>query len=109
MQSSKIYRSGVHEYIKDAIIVPKKDVDTYRDIAHKYSDCGQLVMVGDSIANDINPALEAGWYAIHIPVEYRMYKDTEVVRHNEGKFFTVDNIKGVVDVIGSIFEGSERV
>jgi putative hydrolase of the HAD superfamily len=109
MQSSKIYRSGIHEYIKDSIIVPRKDVNTYLDIAHKYEDCGPLIMVGDSVGNDINPALEAGWYAIHIPVEYRMYKDVSVINSGEGRFFTVDNIKGVIDVVGSIFEGSERV
>jgi FMN phosphatase YigB (HAD superfamily) len=108
IQSSKIYRSGIHEYIKDVIIVPKKDVDTYLDIGGKYSEYKPIVMIGDSIGNDINPSLAAGWYAIHIPSD-ETWGNTQIAEHEQGKLFTVDNIKGVIDVLGNIFEGSERV
>ena len=108
MQSAKIYRSGIWEYIRDAFILPVKDKEAYKDIANRFPDNDKFIMVGNSIRNDINPALEAGWYAIHIPVDTWELEHAKIIEHEDGKFFTVENIKDVAGVVDSIYEGTER-
>jgi putative hydrolase of the HAD superfamily len=106
-QSAKIYRSGIWEYIKETIIVPEKNVDTYVDIANKYN--GPYIMIGNSMHSDINPALKAGWYAIHIPADTWSLDNAELVDCEEGKFHRVGNIKEVIEIVESIYGGAERM
>lgn len=53
----------------ELIIVPDKSTATYqRIIAERELDPNQCIMIGDKESADINPALNAGMHAYHIPV-----------------------------------------
>lgn len=106
-QSAKIYRSGIWEYIRESIIVPEKNIETYKNIAKEYNQ--PLIMIGNSMSSDINPALQAGWYTIHIPADTWELDNADLVEHKEGKFYRVENIKEVIDIVESIYGGAERV
>lgn len=68
VQMSKIERSGLARYFEAVHIVPEKGPDVLRDLLARYNlDPAWTWMVGNSPRSDINPALEAGIGAIHIP------------------------------------------
>lgn len=67
-QRLKIEASGLERYFRRAVIVPEKDVVTYRRlIAELELAPEQAWMVGNSPKSDINPALEAGMNAVFVP------------------------------------------
>lgn len=68
-QRHKLLRSGLAAFFSEIHVVSRKDVDTYRDTARSLGDpAGRaLCMIGNSMRSDVGPALEAGWYAIHVP------------------------------------------
>lgn len=104
IQSAKIYQSGIWEYINESIIVPEKNEETYRNIMKRFSDSSDFIMVSNSIQNDINPALKAGWHCIHIPTEKEELRHEQIISSEEDRCFKVENIKEVVQVVKDIFE-----
>lgn len=67
-QQSKLHRSGLAHFFSRTVIVSDKTTDEYRRLC---GDCGclphELLMVGNSFKSDIQPVLEIGGYAVHIP------------------------------------------
>ncbi len=67
-QQSKLHRSGLAHFFSRTVIVSDKTPDEYRRLC---SDCRclpqELLMVGNSFKSDIQPVLEIGGYAVHIP------------------------------------------
>jgi putative hydrolase of the HAD superfamily len=69
-QQMKIDRSGVAAHFDFTLIVPEKDIYSYRTaIAELGLITAQAWMIGNSPKSDINPALAAGLGAVHIPHE----------------------------------------
>ena len=67
-QESKLARSGLGHFFDRVHVVPEKDADVFRDLVAEYGlQPEQTWMVGNSPRSDINPALEAGIGAIHVP------------------------------------------
>lgn len=68
VQRDKVRRSGLASYFDAVHVVPEKGADVLRDLLRRYDlDPGRTWVVGDSPRSDINPALEVGVGAIHIP------------------------------------------
>lgn len=67
-QQSKLQRSGLAPFFVRTVIVSDKTPDEYRLLCE---DCrcqpNELLMVGNSFKSDIQPVLEIGGYAVHIP------------------------------------------
>jgi putative hydrolase of the HAD superfamily len=67
-QLEKVRRSGLEGFFERVFVVPKKEPDTYRNVARELRVTPTACcMVGNSLRSDIKPALEAGFCAIHIP------------------------------------------
>lgn len=61
-------RSGLGDYFGEVEILGRKTVGRYESIIRRHRiDPDRFVMVGDSVAADIEPALAAGARAVHIP------------------------------------------
>ena len=61
-------RSGLGEHFGEVEVLGRKTVGRYESIMRRHRiDADRFVMVGDSLAADIEPALIAGASAIHIP------------------------------------------
>ena len=64
-QTAKLERSGLSERFDTVVVLAHKDVAAYRQL---FKDLGvepdRFVMFGDSVANDIEPVLEAGGQAV---------------------------------------------
>lgn len=70
IQQYKIDSTKLGQYMNHVEILSAKTKQTYLDIIEKYKlTPSKTVMVGDSLRNDIIPALEAGLYAIQINAE----------------------------------------
>lgn len=64
-QTAKLERSGLAEHFDTVVVLGHKNAGAYRQL---FKDLGvesqRFVMFGDSVANDIEPVLEAGGHAV---------------------------------------------
>lgn len=81
-QTLKIERSGIAGLFRQLLIVPEKDVATYRRVIAELEIIAQHTwMVGNSPRSDINPALAAGLNAIFVPHPHTWHLEHEEVVH----------------------------
>lgn len=67
-QENKLRRSGLDKYFDDAVIVSDKTKKEYIKLCRRFDcDITNLMMVGNSFKSDIEPVLQLGGYAAHIP------------------------------------------
>ncbi len=68
VQEGKLARSGLGRFFDAVHVVPEKDAGVFRELVAVYGlEAEYTWMVGNSPRSDINPALEAGLGAVHIP------------------------------------------
>ncbi len=68
IQRDKVRRSGLEQYLEAIYVVPEKGPEVLQELLERHRlDPQRTWMVGDSPRSDINPALDAGIGAIHIP------------------------------------------
>jgi len=67
-QESKLARSGLGELFHGVEILSAKTTESYRQVLERRGiNPAEFVMVGNSLASDIVPVVEAGATAVHIP------------------------------------------
>ena len=76
-QERKISKSQLSKYFDIIEIVSKKNSETYLKILNRHAIAKQnFIMIGNSIRSDIQPVLNIGSRAIHIPYKYTwIYED----------------------------------
>ncbi|MGE3796898.1 MAG: HAD family hydrolase [Thermomicrobiales bacterium] len=80
-QRSKIEKSGIDMHFLDAVVVPEKNEESYRDVIRRLAwNPDSTWMVGNSPKSDINPALAVGLNAVFIP-----HSNTWALEHQELK------------------------
>lgn len=87
VQEGKLTRSGLAHHFEGVHVVPEKDAQVLQGLVAEYElQPEQTWMVGNSPRSDINPALEVGIGAVHIPhsntwsFEHEAITDPERVR-----------------------------
>lgn len=81
-QTLKIERSGIAGLFQQLLIVPEKDVSTYRRLIGELSVTPRHTwMVGNSPRSDINPALAAGLNAVFVPHPHTWHVEHEEIVH----------------------------
>jgi len=79
-QERKLAASGLGDYFDAVEIVSDKSATTYERIFSRHADGpAHALMVGNSLASDVVPALEAGAWGVHVPSDYNWELD-----HHEG-------------------------
>jgi putative hydrolase of the HAD superfamily len=67
-QENKLARSGLGDFFDGVEIVSEKTAATYsRAFARHGAMQGEAAMFGNSVRSDILPAIEAGFWGVHIP------------------------------------------
>jgi FMN phosphatase YigB (HAD superfamily) len=67
IQNYKIENTGLREHFDSIEIVDEKNIVTYKKLLKKYKvKSEEVIMIGDSLTNDIVPTLEIGMKVIHI-------------------------------------------
>lgn len=84
-QRLKIELSEIERYFRHVMIVPEKDVATYRRITEDlHLHPAHVWMIGNAPRSDINPSLAAGLNAVYIPHPHTWRLEHENVE-NSGK------------------------
>lgn len=97
-QERKLEKSGLASYFHHIEIMSDKKIANYvKLINHLDIKPEQFIMIGNSINSDINPVLDLGSYAIHVP-----YHTTWI--HEEGDGIKIENdkfaeVKSLSDVL----------
>lgn len=67
-QQNKMNRSGLARYFDDVIVVADKTRDEYLRMCRRFGVAPKnMLMIGDSFRSDIEPVLQIGGSAVHIP------------------------------------------
>lgn len=67
-QENKLARSGLGELFQGVEIVSEKTPATYARVFGRHGvGAGEAAMFGNSVRSDILPAIEAGFWGVHIP------------------------------------------
>lgn len=98
-QENKLKRSGLLPYFDRVFITTDKQPDDYRKVCREMGIAPEeLVMVGNSLRSDIQPALEVGASAIYIPSEV-MWQH-EIIEHFEHeRMFQIVTFSQILDLV----------
>ena len=80
-QEAKIANSGLAQYITSIEVVSNKTQESYASILSRYKIAPQrFLMVGNSLKSDIQPVLELGGVAVHIPYHLTWVHENNIER-----------------------------
>jgi putative hydrolase of the HAD superfamily len=97
-QKMKIERSGLEPLFRHTAIVREKDAASYRElVASAGLDPASTWMIGNSPRSDINPALEIGLGAVHVPHPRTWSLETEAIRPTNGRLLVLDRFSDLRD------------
>ena len=82
-QLHKLERSGLAPYFDDVVVVADKTKEEYIRLAQRYGvDISEMLSVGNSFKSDVEPVLQLGGYAVHIPFTHLWaHEHTEEYEH----------------------------
>lgn len=82
-QQHKLERSGLAPLFDDCVVVADKTKDEYIRLAQRYGvDISEMLSVGNSFKSDVEPVLQLGGYAVHIPFKHLWaHEHTEEYSH----------------------------
>lgn len=82
-QLHKLERSGLAPYFDDVVVVADKTKEEYLRLCERYNvDISNILSVGNSFKSDVEPILQLGGYAVHIPFKHLWaHEHTEEYSH----------------------------
>jgi putative hydrolase of the HAD superfamily len=102
-QHSKLDASGLIEVFDVIEIVRQKDAGSYRGVLKKFNlSAHEFVMVGNSVKSDIDPVLEIGAWAIHIPTKLIWEHENAPPPLHHERYRQAPNIEAVPEIIRAI-------
>jgi putative hydrolase of the HAD superfamily len=101
VQRDKLARSGLAHLFEGVHVAHEKDVTIFRELLERYDlHLEWTWMVGNSPRSDINPALEAGIGAIHVPHTKTWDFEQETIVDPE-RVVVVEEFGALLDVLPS--------
>ncbi len=102
-QERKVLASGLAHYFEGVEIVSDKKPETFRKICSRHGGkIERMVMAGNSIRSDVLPMINAGGYGVYVPYDILWDHEHEIVSTDTERFYEVENIGGVVDVVQNL-------
>jgi putative hydrolase of the HAD superfamily len=99
-QERKVLASGLAHYFEGVEVVSDKKPATYEKICARYGgQVSRTLMAGNSIKSDVLPMIAAGGYGVYVPFEVVWAHEHEEVPEGTSRYFAVDDLRGVVDVV----------
>ena len=82
-QLHKLERSGLTPLFDDVVVVADKTKEEYLRLCERYNvDISNILSVGNSFKSDVEPVLQLGGYAVHIPFKHLWaHEHTEEYSH----------------------------
>ncbi len=98
-QQNKLVRSGLREFFDDIIVVADKTQNEYTRLCDMFdTDISHLLMVGNSFRSDIEPVLQLGGYAIHIPF-HLMWKHEKTDEYEHDHLCRIGRFRQLAELI----------
>ncbi len=102
-QERKLAASGLGEYFDAVEIVSDKSAATYERIFSRHADgAAHAMMVGNSLASDVVPAIEAGAWGIHVPSEHIWELDAHDGPADTSRFRLIHDLGELPAIIAEI-------
>jgi putative hydrolase of the HAD superfamily len=103
-QQSKVDRSGLAAHFEAVHVVPEKGPEVLLDLIARHGlDPARTWMVGNSARSDVNPAVEAGIGAIHIPHPVPwVFEDVALV--DPEQVITLRSFRALLDLLPGLEE-----
>jgi putative hydrolase of the HAD superfamily len=99
-QERKVLASGLAHYFEGVEIVSDKKPDTFKKICARHGGkVDRMVMAGNSIRSDVLPVIQAGGFGVYVPFEILWDHEHEDVPLDTARYFKVETLIGVVDVV----------
>lgn len=98
-QVSKLVQMDAHKFFSTIHIEEQKSPETYQRIADELGlDPAVCWMIGNSIIDDINPAIAAGWGAVHVYTPVKWQLEQEELASDSIRFRIIKGIAELQDV-----------
>lgn len=98
-QENKLRRSGLAQYFDDAVIVADKTHKEYVKLCHRFNaEINSFMMIGNSFKSDIEPVLQLGGYAAHIPF-HTMWKYEMAEEHDHERLVRLDHFGDLLKIL----------
>jgi len=102
-QERKLAQSGLGDMFDAVEIVSDKTAGTYRTV---FAGCGEgperAAMVGNSLKSDVNPAIEAGAWGIHVPHALTWELEHAVPPADHPRFKKLPDLENLPELISSL-------
>lgn len=104
-QERKVLASGLAHYFEGVEIVSDKKPETFKKICARHGGkLERMVMAGNSIRSDVLPMIHAGGHGVYVPFAILWDHEHEVVPDTMARFYAVEDLRDVVDVVRLITE-----
>lgn len=98
-QENKLRRSGLGKYFDDAVIVSDKTKSEYLKLCQRFEiEINQMMMIGNSFKSDIEPVLQLGGYAAHIPFR-TMWEYEKTEEHDHEHLFRLKHFGELSNIL----------
>jgi len=103
-QTRKVKKSGLSSFFFAVEVLVDKTPDTYKSVLDKYQvNPNTFLMVGNSIRSDVEPVLQLGSTAVHIPAnttwQHEIVSDFDP---SQRRFYTLEHIVQLPELITRI-------
>jgi putative hydrolase of the HAD superfamily len=102
-QRSKLQSSKLIGNFASVEVVREKNLDTYNMILKAHGEqADRFVMIGNSVRSDINPVLELGGWAIHVPSQLIWQHEVAEPVVRTGRYFAARDFEAVPRIVENI-------
>jgi len=102
-QERKLAASGLGEWFDAVEIVSDKSVTAYERIFARHADgAAHAMMVGNSLASDVVPALAAGAWGVHVPSEHNWELDAHDGPTGQSRFRLIRDLGELPALVAEI-------
>jgi putative hydrolase of the HAD superfamily len=102
-QERKLAASGLGDYFDAVEIVSDKTSEVYARLFDRHAgDAVHAMMVGNSLASDVVPALRAGAHGVHVPSDYNWELDAHKEPITDPRFHRVPDLGALQPLIAKL-------
>lgn len=103
-QETKLARSGLGPLFTSVEVVSEKDAPTYAAILKRHGiGPGHFMMVGNSLKSDIQPVLDIGGRAVHVPYELQWAHDhVEGLNRDTHAYFEIASLSDLPELLARL-------
>jgi len=102
-QERKLAASGLGDYFDAVEIVSDKTAEVYNRIFKRHgSGAANAMMVGNSLASDVVPALTAGAWGVHVPSGYNWALDHHDGPEDKARFRLIRDLGELLPIVSEI-------